>query len=249
MPAPYMYDASGKTSEDVQYKVEQIDEGEYVLYVAPDAEWINSEDRIFPVTVDPTVIVGNPTESDRLGTGDILYKIVANREEYDKHPFFDVPLRYANLGFRKDIPAIGIGDRESYLYFGFVDIDQLAGENVKSAKLLISVKEYDARKAKYFTVHGITGSRDWLNTNLDWQNKPAFNAEIISIAKPVVDDYGNGYLEFDITQAMYNHYTGIVIKAAEFGAQADNYVRVYDGWYDDRVFLLSITYSNINQVK
>ena len=54
IPAPYMYDANDNYSDDVSYALEQIKDEIYLLVVTADAEWINSEERAFPVVVDPT---------------------------------------------------------------------------------------------------------------------------------------------------------------------------------------------------
>ena len=55
MPSPFMYDAKGAKSENVHYNIEQVEDGKYLLSVEADPEWINSEDRVFPVYIDPTL--------------------------------------------------------------------------------------------------------------------------------------------------------------------------------------------------
>ncbi len=55
MPAPYMYDAEGETSYDVEYTLAEIKNGNYILTVMADSEWINNTQRTFPVTIDPTI--------------------------------------------------------------------------------------------------------------------------------------------------------------------------------------------------
>ena len=60
IPSPYMYDAQGNTSEDVYYELEPEAEGKYVFAVVADANWINADDRIFPVVIDPQIITQNP---------------------------------------------------------------------------------------------------------------------------------------------------------------------------------------------
>ena len=54
IPAPYMYDANGTYSYDVSYTLEQVKDEIYLLLVSADSEWINAEDRAFPVVIDPT---------------------------------------------------------------------------------------------------------------------------------------------------------------------------------------------------
>ena len=55
MPSPFMCDAKGARSENVHYNIEQVEDGKYLLSVEADPEWINSENRVFPVYIDPTV--------------------------------------------------------------------------------------------------------------------------------------------------------------------------------------------------
>ncbi|MDR7384785.1 DNRLRE domain-containing protein [Promicromonospora iranensis] len=53
-------DQGASVSEDVTYELEPSGEGEWTLTVAPDMDWLTDEDRVWPVTVDPTIII-SPT--------------------------------------------------------------------------------------------------------------------------------------------------------------------------------------------
>ncbi|MBO5287678.1 MAG: RHS repeat protein, partial [Clostridia bacterium] len=55
IPAPYMYDRNGEYSTDVEYTLTKESKWKYTLTVTASADWINSEGRSFPVTVDPIV--------------------------------------------------------------------------------------------------------------------------------------------------------------------------------------------------
>ena len=55
IPAPFMFDASGAISQDVHYTLTEYGHGNYILTVDPDKTWINSKERLFPVTIDPNV--------------------------------------------------------------------------------------------------------------------------------------------------------------------------------------------------
>ena len=57
IPAPYMYDASGEYSLAAEYTVEENGNGKYILTLNADKEWMNADDRAFPVVIDPTVIM------------------------------------------------------------------------------------------------------------------------------------------------------------------------------------------------
>ena len=51
--APYMYDAVGEESIDIETSL-QSENGTYVLTLRPNSEWINNEQRSFPIVIDPT---------------------------------------------------------------------------------------------------------------------------------------------------------------------------------------------------
>lgn len=52
--APFMSDASGVVNYDVEYRVsESGQEGQSVLTVVPDLEWLKDEKRAFPILIDP----------------------------------------------------------------------------------------------------------------------------------------------------------------------------------------------------
>ncbi len=57
IPAGYMTDAKGCRSDGVVYQLKEAEEG-VILSVVLDTEWLNSENRAYPVTVDPCIILG-----------------------------------------------------------------------------------------------------------------------------------------------------------------------------------------------
>ncbi len=55
--APWMNDASGKAySEDITYDIEKLEgkNSRYLLTMTVDKDYLESEDRQYPVTIDPT---------------------------------------------------------------------------------------------------------------------------------------------------------------------------------------------------
>ncbi|MBQ2809515.1 MAG: hypothetical protein IJF11_01335 [Clostridia bacterium] len=55
IPTPYMYDANGVYSNGVEYSLVQESKWKYTLTVIASADWINEDERAFPVTIDPTI--------------------------------------------------------------------------------------------------------------------------------------------------------------------------------------------------
>ncbi len=67
IPAPYMFDANNVYSDNVEYSLVQNNKWKYTFTVTADAEWINAEDRTFPVTIDPSFGVNNDNILDYTG--------------------------------------------------------------------------------------------------------------------------------------------------------------------------------------
>ena len=55
IPAPFMTDANGVTSTAVSYEVKNITNGDMILNVVADSEWLNAQTRAFPVVIDPQI--------------------------------------------------------------------------------------------------------------------------------------------------------------------------------------------------
>ena len=56
IPAPFMYDAAGEQSQSVTLALRQgKNKNEYILTVTPDKQWIDRQDRQFPVVIDPVI--------------------------------------------------------------------------------------------------------------------------------------------------------------------------------------------------
>lgn len=66
LPAPYMYDAAGDISNNVQYVLVKKDSA-WELTLRIDEVWLNAEERCFPVVVDPTIqITGSSNITDTM---------------------------------------------------------------------------------------------------------------------------------------------------------------------------------------
>ena len=62
IPKGYMFDADGEYSDAVEYTLTNGGNGKYSLTVTADAEWINDEERAFPVTIDPPITVNSNSQ-------------------------------------------------------------------------------------------------------------------------------------------------------------------------------------------
>ena len=59
---PYMYDAENTYSDSVEIQVTQTNNG-FKLTLIPDKEWLLSEDRAYPIVIDPSVLHSKDNEN------------------------------------------------------------------------------------------------------------------------------------------------------------------------------------------
>lgn len=84
---PYMYDANGISSNSVEMKITETKKG-FQIVIIPNAEWIKSAERKFPITIDPTIITEQSASSIKDTTGvdypktDQLYNALEANSNY-----------------------------------------------------------------------------------------------------------------------------------------------------------------------
>ena len=61
--APYMYDANGEISEDLTMTVTKNKNGKLKIELAADREWLDDENRVYPIVIDPSVSGTTNSES------------------------------------------------------------------------------------------------------------------------------------------------------------------------------------------
>ena len=61
IPAPVMTDSNGAISYDIEVKVKNLKKETITLTYTPDKKWLNDKDRVYPVVIDPVIML----ESDK----------------------------------------------------------------------------------------------------------------------------------------------------------------------------------------
>ena len=167
LPAPYMTDAAGSRSDAVSYSFERR-EGGYTLTVAADGRWIDSDERVFPVTVDPTV-----STSPSYTAGNITTEYICDNDTSEPHTnsdWFmtgrspaDIGTYYSYIKFNS-IPDVPYNNRitgASIYFLGYQKGD--AGATVNDFNIFI-------QKALPNWREQITASKSNPNPILDYYN-------------------------------------------------------------------------------
>ena len=137
---PYMFDANGEHSKEVTYTLEQINNKEYRITVTADAEWINAEERAFPVTIDPPV-------TSVLDDSTVKETSVSTNYGNDEKAYISVN-----------------GSNESYTYYKINSLPPIPQDSIViDAQLSLYQMNYDSAKEKaYIGLYEVLGS--WSET-------------------------------------------------------------------------------------
>ena len=173
IPAPYMLDAAGASSDAVSYTLSQEATGDWSLTIAAASDWINAADRAFPVVIDPTII------DKELWTSDSAFGVtyVVSGEASQSHQNYQEVYFGYNEG--------------TYHHQVFIGWDQLptvpAGSEVVNAQLYMyqdyytnvgvlsfhgELHEVPNSPANISNKGSYTTNKAWI-TSRTWNNKPS----------------------------------------------------------------------------
>ena len=200
IPVPYMFDANNVYSDSVEYSLVQNNKWKYTFTVTADAEWINADDRAFPVTVDPSLGVDNNNIEDytknlgvinsstlKVGDGNISYIEIGTLPTLPKDAYMTgatIKLKYLN----GDDIRVGV-----YAY----DANDLSDFNDIVCVLVPREGEFDENGEQiYDEVYGEDGWFTWdvYNAVNDWYNDSTATRKFEFYEFSGLD--GDGYIEF-----------------------------------------------------
>ena len=90
IPKGYMFDATDARSNNVDYQLKD-NGGKYLLYVIPDSKWMNDATRVFPITIDPSVTIGNSSDFKSASTAPISNGMMPASNTYFSFLDFNIP--------------------------------------------------------------------------------------------------------------------------------------------------------------
>ena len=193
---PYMYDAGKNYSDKVHMTVNETKKGIQVT-ISPDEEWLMSEDRIWPVTIDPTILTSqkatNIWDIDMRNTQSSAF----NYKAEDLLVGSDSGTLYRSMVRFCDLPTIGL---ENTLVKAVMQITAYQGPSREGAPSL------RARPSGSINVdlHRITS--DWPEQGAVWNT----NANSYY---PETEDYftynsNSDSFSFDVTETVAAWYSG-----------------------------------------
>ena len=160
LPVPYMYDGAMEFSESVSYSLSTTKNSEYVLTVTADENWINSEDRVFPVTIDPTL-------------DDYENFTVTDTYQHSEHE----TTSYINS------PNMYIGNRNGYTQYTLIMFNSIPslpiGSTVTNFSLSLdaTTKSIDTSVTRRMEARKVTSSHSSLS-GITWNTAVSYSSDI-----------------------------------------------------------------------
>ena len=192
IPAPYMWDAENVYADAVFYELEETGDG-WVLTVCADEDWLEDEDRVYPVTIDP---------SYTRGSGSMDFAVSAEKKTPSDSSDSSVP-GYFSCGYSKTY-----GHIEGYIRFNSLK-NIPVGSTIIEAKFdpdsLCQTTHADCRLDVYMMTEGLDSS-EWDNY-VAWNARPATEDDAMDfIFMPENGSPGLDPEAWDITPAVMQWY-------------------------------------------
>lgn len=215
MWAPYMYDSAAALSEQIAVHLADKGNGQYVITIVPDAAWLNSAERVYPVVIDP-VVAPNRTQSNIIdnyvleGEGtqnkNLNRLYIGNKSGKTARAF----IKYSAMPY---IP------QDAEIYSGYMRLALTSGTSTMHRASLSMV----------------TGG-DWSSGTINWSNMPAANTLVHPYADPFLSDLDGYYVYyFTLTTAVLTWYNNSPTGSnANYGVMVQYYdetIADYNAFY------------------
>ena len=188
IPAPFMVDADGECSDQVQVTTEEIAEDTYRFTYTPDRNWLQSSDRDWPVVLDPvTCAIAN------IQTINDTYI----RSGYPSYTYYTKTYMYVGYlsGPSKNVRALVRHNEIPTLN---------SGDVITNAQLHLTGFVHTGAGNIQVNAYAITG--DWPFNYIYWKNQPAYEDEVLDYQ--IIDSTSNKNYVWDITSAAQRWYAG-----------------------------------------
>ena len=182
IPAPYMYDSDFAFSDEVETTLKKEGE-EYILTYAPDHEWLADEERVYPVTVDPTV----------------------NTKPYNDKVVDTSVLSTAALDLASNpyLYAGALSNRNCVVdaYINFTKLPRIEKQwTISNAKLNLKTASDKSNKINAYKIKS-----EW-ETSTVRENPPSVESTIVDVCS--VPSKTDTWVYWDITNTVYDWYNG-----------------------------------------
>ena len=198
-PAPFFMDSEGNRDAVLKIELEDLGEGFFALHYTPKREWLESEERCWPVMLDP--VITNVVNTNYI------------RDAYIRQGYPS----YGGGGFYYFYA--GFYSNATRAVRGLIKHTQIpsmeSGDVIVNATLRLHGLVYQSNGTQIqVNAYPITGS--WDSQTVKWNNQPAYENEVLDLQ--IVNSTNDAIYKWDVTRAVQRWYNG---AASEKGALAN----------------------------
>lgn len=190
---PFMIDANGAVSTNVEYTLTQTKNKEYRITVTADADWMNEDERAFPVTIDPPIEVVTDAAVDT---------------------YVDEGAPDTSNG-STTLSPVGYLEEKAFRYYwklsSLPDIPQNSIITSSSISLHLATVATISSSAPV-CVYEVSGAWD---ETMTWNTQPVINSTVVDY-EMVSADMEDVYLTWDITRIAKKWYYGAANNGVSF---------------------------------
>jgi RHS repeat-associated protein len=211
--APYMYDQNGEESTNITLDLQTTDNG-YQVIMKPDLNWLQSPERKYPITIDPT------TET-KLIPSDILDTSVSQ-----SYP----TTNYSSINMLRVGKDSTLGLNQAFIKF---NLPTISSSNVITKAILnLTLFSNKSASPSQVNIHKVT--QDWNPAAVTWNTKPTFESSKVQDYQ-IVQGTGKTSVNWDITTIAKQWYTdqqnyGLMLKAND---ETGNFTEFYSANFTD----------------
>lgn len=223
MPAPYLFDQERAYCDEIELILKETDNGYLLTYLLPQ-EWMASEDRAYPVVLDPVV------------NAELSFTNIADQTVFSK----------TQLSYTWAMLCIGQGQYGiGRSFLKYKNLPALTSADVIVGAQMALYKIQTSSTSSEIDVHKVNGT--WESNTINWSNKPSYDSTVedyqIAGAK--------GWYYWDVTDIAQEWYTGdntgmmFKMEDSQEAAATDLYREFCSSDYTaDTLPILSIAYIN-----
>ena len=181
LSAPYMKDSQGQISEKITVSLELEKKNYCKISIHADEDWLKSEERTYPVVIDPVITTSKKSS-----------------EIYDAHVD---SLNEEDNFFNSIILKTMGGDNIQRSFLKFTLPGLKSGDMVVKARLVLVSLAQDGKK-RTVQVHKVL--QDWESDTITWNNKPAYSETVEDLCTFTGDE--QKYVTLDVTRMVKDWY-------------------------------------------
>ena len=192
--APFLMDGADKGEGKVAVELEELGEGCYLLRYTPEREWLESEERVWPVVLDPTI------------TNDV-------DTNYILDSYVDQLTSYLNYGMDGYLLVGTQGDpntrRRALIKYGQLPELESGDVVVNAVQRLLGNTNRNYAEPILVEAHAITDN--WHSQSVKWMYQPGHEEEVLDfqfVGPEMMDATHEKYWYWDVTSAVQRWYNG-----------------------------------------